>query len=62
MADSSRYLQVCTQLVDGMCQSFEWVPFPVDSWLSVENALLIVGASAGVWAIAWGWPMLRRAL
>lgn len=52
-ADSTRYVQACTDLVNGVCNAVEWVPLPGQTIYTVEDALLIVTAIGGLWAAAW---------
>jgi hypothetical protein len=55
MSESSgnvtRYVEVCTDLVDGVCHAYVWVPMPGESIYTIADAVLISGAIAGVWAV-----------
>ena len=53
MTDSTRYVEVCTDLVEGICNATAWVPFPGESIYSIGDAVLISGSIGVVWAAAW---------
>jgi len=53
MSNVTRYVEVCADLVDGVCNATEWVPFPGESIYSMADALAISAAIAGLWAVAW---------
>lgn len=53
MTSATRYVEACTDLVNGVCNAVEWVPMPGESIYSIADATLISGAIAGVWAVAW---------
>lgn len=53
MTNATRYVEACTDLVNGVCNATAWVPFPGESIYSIEDALLISGAIVGVWAAGW---------
>ena len=62
MTDATRYVEVCTDLVNGVCNATAWVPFPGESIYTIEEALLISGAIAGLWAAAWLFRPLASAI
>lgn len=60
--NESRYVQACTQFVDGVCNAYEWFILPGQSWMTVGDALMISGAIGGLWAAAYAWVAVRRAV
>lgn len=53
MTNATRYVEACTDLVNGVCNATEWVPFPGESVYTIGDALLISGAICTLWAAAW---------